>query len=226
MLETAVCIYCSGLLAKQNDSRIWLQPLYTRCYLTLAYMCRWWRLPSLAPPGPVSDFFKQFVFAPVRSKSLKKNVCAACNFVLYEETSVCFRICVELACLLCKILIAHCIYEGALERGDLRDLMKNVFETPPPPPPPSQRADAASPLFSVLVLWMNYLISSFPSSQPHPLTSLTCSVRESPSHGVSAVEVSYAEAVTWTVFHRFQGRGFYGDGYWVVMVTTVVDPAL
>lgn len=34
-------------------------------------------------------------------------------FVLYEETSVCFRICVELACLLCKILIAHCIYEGS-----------------------------------------------------------------------------------------------------------------
>lgn len=36
-LETAVCIYCSGLSGnKKEDTLIWLQPLYTRCYLTLA----------------------------------------------------------------------------------------------------------------------------------------------------------------------------------------------
>lgn len=104
-------------------------------------------------------------------------------------------------------------------------MLQYVYEITPPHCSP-RRSDAVSPLFSVLVLWMNYLISSFPFSQPHLLTSWTCSVRETPNHSVSAVEVSYAEAVTWTVLHRFQGRGFYGDGYWVVMLTTVVAPTL
>lgn len=225
MLETAVCIYCSGLLGNKMIHWFGCSPFTPGAIWPLLYMCRRWRLPSLTPPPQTSQhfFWKEFVFAPVKSKSLKKCTCGLQLFVLYEETSVCFRICVELACLLCKILIAHCIYEGSWKRWSRRPDEKCIWS---PHRPTSQRADAVSPLFSVLVLWMNYLISSFPFSQPHPLTSLTCSVRKTPNHSVSAVELSYAEAVTWTVFHRFQGRGFYGDGYWVVMLTTVVGPAL
>lgn len=76
------------------------------------------------------------------------------GLVLYEEMSVCFRIRVELACLLCKILIAHCIYEGSLKRRSQRPDEKcfSMFKEHPRPRTPQRRADAVSPLFSVLVL--------------------------------------------------------------------------
>lgn len=110
----------------------------------------------------------------------------------------------------------------ALERGDLRDLMTNVYSAPP-----SLTACWCCVSAVLCACVVNELPDmNFPFSQPHLLTSLTCRVRKTPNHSVSAVEILYSEAVTWTVFHRFQGRGFYGDGYWVVMLTTVVGPAL
>lgn len=55
-------------------------------------------------------------------------------FCFVWETSVCFRISVELACLLCKILIAHCIYEGSSKRRSLRPDEKcfSMYMKPPP----------------------------------------------------------------------------------------------
>lgn len=149
-------------------------------------------------------------------------------FVLYEETSVCSRICVELACLLCKILIAHCIYEGSWKRRCQRPDEKcfSTYMKSPLPTAPH----------GVLMLCLRCSLCSccewitwypvFPSLNPTcwPVWRVV-----SVKHQTTASQgwrFRMPKLLTWTVLHRFQGRGFYGDGYWVVMLTTVVAPTL
>lgn len=99
-----------------------------------------------------------------------KNVCEVCNFLFVLEMSVCFRVFVELDYLpACKILIAHCIYEGSLKTWSLRPDEKcfSIWN-------PSQRADAVSTVLCVSVV--NELPDiQFFSSCPPPnlLTRLT-----------------------------------------------------
>jgi len=78
----------------------------------------------------------------------------ACNFYLCWICLYALRVLVELkilACLFCKILIAHCIYEGSLKKWnrDLWDLMKKasvcIWN-------PSQCADDVSTVIGVSVV--------------------------------------------------------------------------
>lgn len=113
-------------------------------------------------------------FAPATIQILE-NVCELATLFFVIDISVCFCWIEVLACLLCKIMIAHCIYEGSWKRWKhyLWDLMKNlryVNEL-------RHSVLMMCPLYSVLVLWMNYQISSF-SSLTFPLWSSTCPTQD------------------------------------------------
>lgn len=145
-------------------------------------MCRWCHssrvsfvITAAGVESPVTQF-EQNTFCTCNNPN-GWNCMWACNFLFVTDLSVCFRICVEiLACLFCKD-IDSTLYLWRLFKDVKRwvvfwDLMKkrnaSVCTWNPP-----HSVLMMCPLFSVLVLWMNYRVYRFPSSLSICLTLST-----------------------------------------------------
>lgn len=153
----------------------------------------------------------------------------ACNFSFVLDMSVCFRI---FACLFCKILIAHCIYEGSYKISETWwKMLQYVYEIP-------HSVLMMCPLFSVLVSWMNYQISSFfPLYLPNAVDTRSTRGSNCIHHSFHGTVRPYCktldcfflialssvgfvcQAIMWSDLHL--GKCL-GNGYWVVMLSTVV----
>lgn len=172
-----------------------------------------------------------------------KNVCEVCNFLFVLEMSVCFRVFVELDYLpACKILIAHCIYEGSLKTWSLRPDEKcfSIWN-------PSQRADAVSTVLCVSVVnelpdiqffsscpppptcWPDSLKVVTVNTKPQWLSSFAALCGHAVRHWIIifflialSIVGFVCQAIMWSDFHS--GK-FLGNGYWVVMSSTVVAPS-
>lgn len=104
-------------LYKEARREICRQPLYTWCYMTFAVYVQ--KMSTTTQQSCElcnnSSQFRKNLFCTCNNPN-GKNVCEVCNFLFVLEMSVCFRVFVELDYLpACKILIAHCIYEGSLK---------------------------------------------------------------------------------------------------------------
>lgn len=144
-----------------------------------------------------------------------------------------------------KILIAHCIYEGSLkmwtdelffETWWKKEMLLYVYETPP------HSVLMMCPLFSVLVLWMNYRVYRFPSSLIYlpdvvntrftqasnrightALCSHTVNTGFFPPSSLPCQSVGFVcQAIMWSDLHL---GNFLDNGHWVVMLSTVVCPS-
>lgn len=168
-------VYCSENRRRQARWEICRRLLCTWCYMNNAVFMQMMSHSTQQSCQPeqshISPVLTRFLFALAATIQILENVCELATLFFVIAISVCFCWIELLACLSCKIMIAHCIYEGSWKKGkhNLWDLMKNlryVNEI-------CHSVLTMCPLYSVLVLWMNYQISSF-SSLTYPLWSFTC----------------------------------------------------